>query len=145
MKSLLVLLVVAAFASVQGQFDCSAPPDCTVASNRQTLWPHAKPTIFYRCELKAAKWTAVEQSCQCGNLFSFIGRGCVTPDRWMRVCTSHEENPKPDSCTEVPTSAPTTAPPPGVPTDPPAGPTTPPPAGPTTPPPSQPPTVPQVP
>jgi hypothetical protein len=141
MKSLLVLLVVAAFASVQGQFDCSAPPDCTIASNRQTLWPHAKPTFFYRCELKDKKWTTVEQSCQCGNLFSFIGRGCVLPDRWARVCTNHDANPKPDSCTEVPTVAPTEAPT-QAPTQ---GPTVPEVTGPTTVPPTQSPTVPQIP
>lgn len=109
MKSLIVLLSLTAFVAVQAQFDCPAP-NCSDADSRRTLWPHEKPTFFYRCEFKNNVWSAVEQNCPCDNLFSFIGRGCVRPADWIRVCNSHAIDAKPDSCgSPVTTSAATTS------------------------------------
>lgn len=136
MKSFVVFLALTGFVAVQGQFTCEVP-DCTIVSNRPTLWPHEKPVFFYRCVRDEVKgWSPVEVSCQCGNLFSFLKQGCVLADTWVRVCSSHEAQPPPDSCSGNPTTVapgPTEIPTVPVPS---AAPTAPPP-----PPSSQPPTV----
>ena len=104
MKYFLVVLAFTGFVLVEGQLDCSAP-DCAIQSNRPTLWPHEKPISFYRCEYNEtlSSWTAVEASCQCGRLFSFLNQGCALPERWVRLCAAHDINPQPDSCTPTTT------------------------------------------
>ena len=100
MKLFLFVFALSGFALVQSQFDCKVP-DCTIKTNRPTLWPHENPINFYRCELNAATqlWAPVMANCQCGNLFSFIGQRCTTLERWSKVCTIHPDVPVPTKCT----------------------------------------------
>lgn len=66
---------------------CSIP-SCETLEQRETLWPHCNPQVYWQCAPSAGhSWAAIERPCALEDTrFSFDLQVCVWPANWTQVC-----------------------------------------------------------